>query len=184
MEMMVTELLTLLRHGNQLKRTPRSGWAVRGVVQGESVAAHTFGMAYTALILAPYVDPTLDVGRLLAMCLLHDLPEGMTTDIPAPAWKLLPRELKTQVEDGVMRQIIGEGAQAEALWELWREMDEGTTAVSRLVHDADKIDMYIQALIYEQQTGNQHLGEFWTEPHQFYYPLCQEIYAALCAERG
>ncbi|MCA9981200.1 MAG: HD domain-containing protein [Anaerolineales bacterium] len=180
---MISTLIDLLQHGNQLKRTPRTGWVQRGVPQAENVAAHTFGMAYTALILAPHIDPNMDMGRLLALCLLHDLPEGMTTDVPAPAWKHLPPGVKHDVERGVMRQMVGEGTQAEALMALWDEMDENTTAVAKLVHDADKIDMFLQALMYEQQTGNRQLAEFWAVRHQFYYPLCQEIYDALRDER-
>ncbi len=181
--MTVLSLLGLLKHGNQLKRTPRTGWVQRGVPQAENVAAHTFGMAYTALILAPHIDPTLDVGRLLAMCLLHDLPEALTTDVPAPAWHYLPPGIKADVERGVMGQMVGEGEQAGELLALWEEMNGNNTAVAKLVHDADKIDMYLQALMYEQQTGNQQLAEFWATPHQFHYPLCQEIYDALRRER-
>lgn len=174
-----TQLRQQLAHGNQLKRTPRTGWFQRGVPQAENVAAHTFGMAYTALILAPHIDPAMDMGKLLAMCLLHDLPEAMTSDVPAPAWQHLPPGVKGDVERGVMRQMVGEGE----LLALWEEMNGRDTAVSKLVHDADKIDMYLQALMYEQQTGNQQLAEFWTTPHQFYYPLCQAIYDDLRRER-
>lgn len=181
--MTVLSLLGLLKHGNQLKRTPRTGWVQRGVPQAENVAAHTFGMAYTALILAPHIDPTLDVGHLLAMCLLHDLPEALTTDVPAPAWHYLPAGIKEDVERGVLGQMVGEGEQAGVLLALWEEMNASNTAVAKLVHDADKIDMYLQALMYEQQTGNQQLAEFWAIPYHFHYPLCQEIYDALRRER-
>ena len=37
-------MLELLLHGNQLKRTARTGWVQRGVPLPENVAAHTFGV--------------------------------------------------------------------------------------------------------------------------------------------
>ncbi|MCZ7670255.1 MAG: hypothetical protein M5U34_25360 [Chloroflexi bacterium] len=36
-----TAVLKLLLHGNQLKRTPRTGWVQRGVPNAENVAAHS-----------------------------------------------------------------------------------------------------------------------------------------------
>jgi len=74
----IVRLLQLLLDGNQLKRIPRSGWLLRGVgpAETESVAEHTCGTALTALFLAELIDEEIDMARLLAMCLLHDLPES------------------------------------------------------------------------------------------------------------
>ena len=179
---MTQTLLNLLLHGNQLKRTARTGWGQRGVANAESVAAHTFGMSYTALVIAQTISPPLDVARLLAMCLLHDLPEAVTTDIPTPAWRFLPPGVKTDVERGAMREMFGD--EVPELMALWEELHGRTTAESLLVHDVDKLDMYLQAHIYEQQTGNRQLAEFWTTPAVFYNPTCQAIYDTLRAERG
>ena len=172
-------LLPLLLHGNQLKRTVRTGWVQRGVPNAESVAGHTFGMSYTALIVAQTISPPLDMARLLAMCLLHDLPEGLTTDIPTPAWRFLPEGVKTAVERGAMQEILG--GQMGDLMALWEELHGRQTAESLLVHDADKLDMYLQVYIYQQQTGNRLLDEFWTTPATFHYPVCQAIYESLRA---
>ena len=45
----VTAVLNTLLHGNQLKRTARTGWAQRGVPNAENVAAHSFGVVFVAL---------------------------------------------------------------------------------------------------------------------------------------
>ena len=48
----VTAVLNTFLHGNQLKRTARTGWAQRGVPNAENVAAHSFGVVFVALVLA------------------------------------------------------------------------------------------------------------------------------------
>ncbi|MBE2199238.1 MAG: HD family hydrolase [Anaerolinea sp.] len=172
-------LLTLLQHGNQLKRTARAGWVQRGVPNAENVAAHSYGVVFTALTLAQLIEEPLDLGRLLAMAALHDLPEGLTTDIPTPAWRYLPPGIKTEVERGAMNEILQDAPFAGAWLDLWEELHAAQTAAARLVHDADKLDMYLQAYIYQRQTGNQQLREFWRTPHTFYFPQAQAVYDAL-----
>ena len=104
----VTAVLNTLLHGNQLKRTARTGWAQRGVPNAENVAAHSFGVVFVALVLAQVVEETIDLGRLLAMAALHDLPEALTTDISTPAWRYLPPGIKTEIERGAMQEMLGE----------------------------------------------------------------------------
>ena len=55
-----------------LDALPRTGWLLRGVQPAESVAGHLLGVAHMALALAPRVDLPLDLGRVLAMAVLHD----------------------------------------------------------------------------------------------------------------
>lgn len=179
----VTAVLTLLIHGNQLKRTARTGWVQRGVPNPENVAAHSYGVVFTALVLAQLIDEPVDLARVLAIATLHDLPEGLTTDIPTPAWRYLPGDIKTQVERSAMNEIL-DGVSFAADWmDLWEELHAAETAVSRLVHDADKLDMFLQAVIYEEQTGNRHLAEFWQRPYRFYFPQAQAIYEELRSRR-
>ena len=176
-------ILSLLEHGNQLKRTTRTGWAMRGVPSPENVAAHTYGTAYTAMILAPHLPVSIDMGKLLSLVLIHDLAEGLTTDIPVPAWRYLPDGVKGDVERGAMTQIVGSGTQADQLMGLWEEMHAKETAEAKLVHDADKLDMYLQVTAYEKQ-GTQALREFWQKRKLFHYDMAQQIYDHLRATSG
>ena len=73
----VDDQLALLLHGNQLKRTTRTGWVQRGVPLPENVAAHTFGVVYAVLLLAEWVKRPIDLAAALAMAALHDLPEDV-----------------------------------------------------------------------------------------------------------
>ena len=172
-------LLALLLHGNQLKRTPRTGWVQRGIQPAEDVAAHSFGVVYATLILSRHIDEAFEMDKALAMATLHDLPEGLTTDIPTPAWTLLPPGIKTSVERQAMVRILGPSAASEGLVQLWEELHRNETPEARLVHDADKLDMYLQATVYACQTGNKQLAEFWERPYTFYYPAAQAVFDEL-----
>ncbi|MCL4870379.1 MAG: HD family hydrolase [Anaerolineae bacterium] len=178
------EYLTFLLHGNQLKRTARTGWGQRGVPAAENVAAHSFGVIFVALALAEWVETPLDRYKVLAMAALHDLPESVTTDIPTPAWRYLPPGIKTEAERGAMHHILGELPLAGPFMALWEELHEQVTPEARLVDDADKLEMFIQAVMYEEQTGNRQLAEFWSRPHTFHFSQAQALYEVLRERRG
>jgi putative hydrolase of HD superfamily len=181
--MNVTAIIKTLLHGNQLKQTARTGWAQRGVPDSENVAAHSYGVAFTALILAQVVEEPLDQGRVLAMALLHDLSEGLTSDIPTPAWGYLPAGTKPHMERTAMLEILKESPGSAALLAQWQELHEAKTAEARLVHDADKLELHLQALVYQEQTGNRRLSEFWTREPRFYFPQTELLYEELCRRR-
>ncbi len=182
--MEVDLILDLLMHGNQLKRTPRTGWGQRGVPLSESVADHSYGVAYTALLLAELVDEPLDLAAVLAMAVLHDLPESLTTDIPPAVWGLLPAGAKASAEREALTRIAGNTPVEARLMAWWEEMRQNATAEARLVHDSDKIDLFLQAYVYERQTGNRQLAEFWQSPHAFHFPQAQALYDELCRRRA
>jgi len=182
--MLGSGVLQLLIHGNQLKRSVRSGWVQRGIAEAEDVAAHSYGVAFAALVLVQTAARPLNLEKVLIMALLHDLPEGVTTDIPTPAWSYLPQGIKTEVERGAMAEILGDTSFAPALMTYWEELVQKETPEALLVHDADKLDMYLQAFMYEQQTGNRQLAEFWVTPHKFFFPEAQRIYDELVSLRN
>lgn len=177
--MNTNSLLTLLLHGNQLKRTARTGWGQRGVPAPENVAAHSYGVVFAALLLAESMAEPLNLAAVLVMAALHDLPEGLTTDIPVPAWRFLPDGAKAAAELQAMEQIVGDAPIAARLMGWWEQLQRNETPEARLVHDADKIDTYLQAYIYERQTGNRQLEEFWSRPYRFYCSQAQAIYDLL-----
>lgn len=177
------DIVEMLLHGNQLKRTARTGWVQRGVSQGETVAAHSYGVAFATLILAQLTAETVDLGKALALAVLHDLPEGLTSDIPAPAMRFLPPGIKPQMERAALDEILGDTSFEADFLDWWQELQANETAEAQLVHDADKLDLFVQALVFEEQTGNKHLAEFWQEPHTFHFPEAQTIYDALLGRR-
>jgi putative hydrolase of HD superfamily len=178
------DLLELLLHGNQLKRTARTGWAQRGIANPEDVAAHSYGVAFTALALAELVAPRPDLAAVLVMALLHDLPEGLTSDIPTPAWRYLPRSEKKGAERRALEDIVAGAPFAPGFLRWWDELVANETVEARLVHDADKLDQVLQAFVYERQTGNRQLAEFWTNPHVFHTAEAQAVYDELVRRRA
>lgn len=176
-----TILLEVFEQGNQLKNTIRTGWAQRGVPESESVAEHSYGVTFITLILAHNLNEPIDLGRALTMAILHDLPEALTTDIPSPAWRILPAESKYDVEKGAMTNILGQndwGLMAQ--WEEYQRLD---SLEAKLVHDADRLDRYLQAVWYEEQTGNLRLQEFWQKEPELFFPISIRLYELLRARR-
>ncbi|MCA9987494.1 MAG: HD family hydrolase [Anaerolineales bacterium] len=177
-------ILRFWRQDNQLKRTARTGWVQRGVVGAESVAAHSHGVAFVALLLLELIPERLDRAKVLALAILHDLPEALTTDIPAPAWRYLPAGSKPAVESKALDEIFGDLPFAARWRALFTELDADASAEAHLVHDADKLEMYLQAWEYEQEQGNRKLAQFWAVERRFHFPAAQALYDAIRAERA
>jgi putative hydrolase of HD superfamily len=178
--------LALLFRANQLKLVPRSGWVMRGLADAESVSDHTFGVALIALVLATMTEQSVDVAKLLTIALLHDLPEAVLGDIPSPASNDFLSDAKSTAEDAVLGALVKELPRLEH-WQLWwREFEERTSVEGRLVRDADRLDMLIQAYVYEQTTGNRWLEEFWadTTAAAFEFEVSRSLFEALCEARG
>lgn len=177
----VPGVLSLLLRANGLKTLPRTGWALRGVAAPESVAAHAHGTALVALALLELVDEPLDRARALAMAVLHDLPECVTGDWPVAAGRLLPPGAKAAAESAALASLLA-GQPFAGVWrDLWREYDERRTPEARLVRDADRLDLLLQALVYERTTGHRDLGEFWegTAGEPFAFPASAALAEAL-----
>lgn len=179
-------VLALLLHANQLKRVPRTGWMMRGVADVESVSDHTFGVAFVSLVLAQLMGCSVDIAKLLSMALLHDLPEAVLSDIPSPALHHMPPGVKQMAEGEVLKTLVEELPQQEKWQAWWREFEERTTVEAKIVHDADRIEMLIQAFVYQQTTGNRWLEEFWAEttPGAFELDVSRSVFEALCDARG
>jgi len=156
---LVEFLLTAVR----LKVTPRTGWAVRGVPAPESVADHSHGVALAALLLLELVDEgsPLDRAAVLEMAVLHDLPESVTGDLSLGASRLLPPGVKAGAEGAAMDELLGDLPCGRGWRARWDEFELQASPEARLVRDADRLDLLLQALVYERTTGNRTLDEFW-----------------------
>jgi len=176
------DILDLLLRSARLKWVTRSGWQMRGVPDAESVADHSWGVAWLALVLADLADEPLDRGRLLALALTHDLAEVVLSDIPNPALRYLPGGAKRQAEEGVLADLLAPLPSRERLLEGWREFEMSASPEGRLVRDADRLAMLIQAFLYETAQGAR-LDEFWDDQGDFSFAVAQDLYQALRARR-
>ena len=83
-----------------LKRLARAGWRRVGIESPESVAAHTWGVAWLVLLLLP---DELDREKALTYAILHDFPEVRTGDVTPHDG--LTREAKLQREEQAMTAL-------------------------------------------------------------------------------
>ena len=127
-----------------LKDIPRAGWLRVGIEHPESVAAHSWGMACLAAILAP---DELDLKKVLLLCIAHDLPEIIVGDI-TPHDGINPTEKKKR-ESRAAQEILSD---FPVLMSAWKEYDENKTAEAHFVHQIDKLDMGLQAKRYLIET--------------------------------
>jgi len=156
-------LLTALRLADRLEVMPRMGWIVSRVPQPESVAAHSYGVCLTAMLLMDAVaqrtpPPPMDRARVLEIAIVHDLAEALTTDIPAPVKRRIGKAVIHEVERAATAELLaGVDPRYVALWE---EYAEGQTLEARVVKAADKVQMMVKVLQYER-TGQGDLSRFW-----------------------
>jgi putative hydrolase of HD superfamily len=157
-------LINFLAELMRLKSTPRIGWLLRGVRDVESVAAHSFGVAVIAMLLADRARARgvqVNVERLLRMALLHDLTETRTGDLPSTIKRYFGKEAIKTADETIAKEIFTElGDLSESYLELFFDYEHRVSVESRLVKAADKLDLLVQSREYEKG-GARSLQEFW-----------------------
>ena len=133
------QLLEILQVASRLKTTPRHCETAPG--RSESVADHSWRIALMAMLLTPEF-PEADMNKVVRMCLIHDLGEAFTGDIPTfdkteadvqkedrlyDAWvDTLPRETKAEFSS------------------LLTEMNALQTQEAKIYKALDKLEAVIQ----------------------------------------
>jgi putative hydrolase of HD superfamily len=132
-----------------LKDEKRTGWELRNIEGPESVADHSWGVAFLSL---NYVPEELDTEKVLKLAIIHDVAEAEVGDVAKRAVDAeteVSEEEKHRLEEKAAQKYSGElGAFIE---ENWKEYDERKTREAKFVKDMDLIDMCLQALKYEKQ---------------------------------
>ena len=158
-------MLRTLIELQRLKRLDRTGWVLRGFANGtESVAAHSFGVGVTAMLLADELRAqgvSIDVEKLLRIALLHDWAEARVGDMPRTATLYFGGDARKQAETAAFRDLTKPVDKDDGLYaELYHEYEERNTLEARLVKAADVIDLLVEALALER-AGGRGLDEFW-----------------------
>jgi 5'-deoxynucleotidase YfbR-like HD superfamily hydrolase len=144
-----------------LKQLYRQGWLRRGVpaARCESVADHVLGTALLAMQLADAHHPELDAERVLRLALIHDLGEAHAGDLtPADG---VDQADKHHRERAAVVHIVDGLEGGPRLLALWDEYEAGRTPEAHFVRQVDKLEMALQAAVYERH-GGVNLGEFFT----------------------
>ncbi|KAI1386042.1 HD domain-containing protein [Hypoxylon trugodes] len=133
----------------QIKETRRAGWVRRGIKDGESVADHTFGVLLLILQATKQLPAETRL-KALEMAIAHDLPEAIIGDYTSADH--VSKERKRTEESLAMDflQCLAPSPTTETLRARLAEYNEHQTPISRLVHQADKLEPLVQALRYSK----------------------------------
>lgn len=188
-------MLNTLIELQRLKRLDRTGWTLRGLPNGtESVAAHSFGVGVTAMLLADEIASRgvpLEIERLLRMALLHDWAETRVGDMPRTATHYFGAEARKLAEGKAFADIVaGVGPAQQDYQKLYDDYEQRQSVEARIVKAADVIDLLVQAFALER-AGAKGLDEFWevATAADFQLPpiaqsVVREVLDSLRAERS
>lgn len=133
-----TELLSALHTAERLKDTTRHCCTSRR--QPESVAGHSWRIALMAYWMRDEF-PEADMDKVIRMCLIHDLGECFTGDIPS----FLKTDADTAKEDALLIQWVETLPQPyrTEMAALYAEMDALETPEAKLYKALDKLEAVI-----------------------------------------
>ncbi len=127
-----------------------------GLARLENSAEHSWQIALMAQQLAPFAPPGTDIGRVVAMLLVHDLGEidtGDTLVYEEHGWA----ERKA-AELAAVQRIFGllPPAQAAQCLALWAEFEAGETPSARFANAADRAMPVLLNLANHGQSWREH----------------------------
>lgn len=146
-------LLNALHMAERLKDETRHCYTSKG--RHESVAEHSWRIALMAMWIADEF-PELDMNKVVKMCLIHDLGECFTGDIPT-FLKTDADEARESGELDAWVRSLSEPVSGE-MRALYAEMDALQTPEARLYKSLDKLEAVIQ--------HNESPISTW-EPHEY-----------------
>lgn len=142
------KLIDFLRVMERLKDAPRHCWTAGG--RRESVAEHSWRVALMAMLMADEF-PELDIGRVIRMCLVHDIGEAITGDIPT----FVKTDADRAVEGREVDALIGGLPEPWPEWlgALFDEMEALQTPEAKLYKALDRMEAI--------QSHNESAVETW-----------------------
>ena len=133
------ELLNILKVAEKLKCNTRHSYTSSG--RHESVAEHSWRIALMAMLLTEEF-PQADMNKVIRMCLIHDLGEAFTGDIPA----FEKSDAHTETEEQLLHawvETLPEDARRE-FTALLVEMEQMESPEAKIYKALDKIEAVIQ----------------------------------------
>ena len=132
--------MKILSQAARLKTTTRHCYT--GVDRKESVADHSWRIALMAMLMTGIEEfRDLDMDRVIRMCLIHDLGESFTGDIPT----FEKTEGDADVEDDLFRKWVESFPEPQRTeWQgLLTEMEAQQTKEAKLYKALDKLEALI-----------------------------------------
>lgn len=134
-----SEFLDILHVAEKLKDTPRH--CTTSNRRRESVAEHSWRVSLMAMLLKKEF-PEADMDRVVRMCLIHDLGECFTGDIPTFVKTDADRETEDSLLDRWVSSMPDEVR--NELAELYAEMNAQKTIEAKIFKALDKLEALIQ----------------------------------------
>ncbi len=135
------EFLDILTVAEKLKSRTRHCYTSEG--RHESVAEHSWRIALMAMLMSGEEEfQNVDMNKVIRMCLIHDLGEIFTGDIPT----FLKKDEDETVEADLYRKWVDGFPEAQriAFTELLAEMEALETTEAKTYKALDKIEAIIQ----------------------------------------
>ncbi|MBR4188650.1 MAG: HD domain-containing protein [Kiritimatiellae bacterium] len=166
-----------------LKTLYRQGWLRAGVPrdQCESVAEHSMGVAMLSLFLADAHFPRLDRTKILLLALLHDFGEIHAGDIVPGKMSL---EEKHELEKAAVERVLAKLPNGKEYLAVWEEYEACETPEARLVKQVDRLEMGVQASIYEHEKFADLSDFFDSTDKALSTPELRAVYDELVRLRG
>ena len=133
------EYLEILHVAERLKDTPRHCTTTKR--RTESVAEPSWRISLMAFLLR-HEFKDIDINKVVDMCLIHDLGECFTGDIPT----FVKTDSDREVEDSLLNQWVKTlpAELSEDIAALYKEMDAQETKEAKLYKSLDKLEALIQ----------------------------------------
>jgi putative hydrolase of HD superfamily len=154
-------ILDFLKTAINLKKISRQGWIDKlSLNNPESVADHSYSMAIIGMVISDLQN--YDSEKIIKMILLHDLAESKIGDHTP---EQLSKEEKKKLENNAFDEIIKNLPDLIKLQylQIWQEYQESNSLESKIVHQIDKLEMALQAKIYEKDGYSQDKLESFFE---------------------
>ncbi len=131
------QIIDFILEIDKLKKVTRK-IRVRGLDRFENPAEHSWQIALLATSLAQYAESAVDMNRVIAMLLVHDIGEIDTGDTMAfveGGW-----EERKAAELKAVKRIFGKlpQKQSDDYLALWQEFESGDTPESRFANAVDR----------------------------------------------
>jgi putative hydrolase of HD superfamily len=137
-----------------LAKTPRSGFFFLGSGE-QSVAEHLNRASYIGFTLAQ-MNGTVDTGKVVQMCLFHDIAEARVSDLNYVHQKYTERKEDEAVADLVKTLPFG-----NTIKEIIHEYEERKTLESKMAKDSDNLEL-ILSLKEQLDIGNER-AQSWID---------------------
>ncbi len=148
----VEPMIALYFQFTQLKQLYRQGWLQAGVDREkcETVAEHSLGVVLLTALLGQRMKGVdgFDLEKAMFMALFHDFGEIYAGDF-TPLDEISP-EKKHALELDAMQRVFNGLGESEYILSLWEEFETGKTVEARMVKELDRLEMGLQASVYQQ----------------------------------